>query len=234
MAVAYRKEGHQVTLLSGDNLLRRPPKSDSVKLPYVESKRLGFATKMSVIPGATAYFLSHKFDVIHAHDAPFAVAANLARSITKAPVVFTPHYYIPPSSPYSSIIRMALKADAVIAISNSMKKSYEPYGVAPRLVYNGVDTNEFFPAKAPASKSHLTGLFVGRLTSQKGIDVLLKALVELKHGQREKLKILIAGSGDPSYKETSLQLGLGKTVEFLGRVEDDKLSALKLHGLAQS
>jgi len=65
-------------------------------------------------------------------------------------------------------------------------------------------------------------LFVGRLTKQKGVDILLKAIKILKNEYSRNMKIAIVGDGElkENLNNLTVELGLNKEVKFLGVRED--------------
>ena len=138
-------------------------------------------------------------DVVHTHTWYANFAGHLARLLYDIPHVATTHS-LEPHRPWkaeqlgggyavsSFCERTALEAaDAVIAVSGAMKDdvlgtypAIDPGRVA--VIHNGVDTEEFCPTPAtdllPAlgidpGRPYVT--FVGRITRQKGIDLLLRA-----------------------------------------------------------
>jgi alpha-maltose-1-phosphate synthase len=95
-------------------------------------------------------------------------------------------------------------ADGVVAVSNAMKEDVQTlYGVAPnrvRVIHNGIDPDEYRPRPAPATLRRLgvdpavpIVLFVGRITRQKGILHLVRAIKYLRPGLQI---VLCAGAPD--------------------------------------
>jgi glycosyltransferase involved in cell wall biosynthesis len=87
----------------------------------------------------------------------------------------------------------------------------------------------FGPEPEPAPPPPGAGeglLFAGRLTSEKGVDVLLRAMAELlrsfPHGN-----LTIAGEGPerPALEVLADRLGVGSSVRFAGRLEGEALDA---------
>jgi alpha-maltose-1-phosphate synthase len=138
-------------------------------------------------------------DVVHTHTWYANFAGHLARLLYDIPHVATTHS-LEPRRPWkaeqlgggyavsSFCERTALEAaDAVIAVSAGMRDDIlDCYpGIDPErvvVIHNGVDTDEFSPdhdtdALAPLGidpeRPYVT--FVGRITRQKGIDLLLDA-----------------------------------------------------------
>jgi D-inositol-3-phosphate glycosyltransferase len=114
------------------------------------------------------------------------------------------------------------------------------YGVDPdrvRIVPCGVDTGLFSPADRSIARQELglkdSGtllIFVGRLDSVKGIDVLLRALSLLRqrlfHAEVPSL-LVIGGEATPGEAErlacTASQLGIADLVSFIGPVPHHRL-----------
>lgn len=125
-------------------------------------------------------------DLIHAHWTISGLIALLVGKWYKKPIVLTVHgsdinvlnkkYFL------KLVNRFILsRMDAVIAVSPTLKKRIEEMGVPQeKLSYisNGVDTGEFYPAPVdfPIPKRIL---WVGRMSKEKGLDVLIKAMKEI-------------------------------------------------------
>ena len=155
-------------------------------------------------------------DIVHCHTWYSHLAGCLARPLTGAKLVLTTHS-LEPHRPWkveqlgtayhttSWIERTAYEnADGVIAVSKAMKRDVETlYGVAPervRVIHNGIDPDEYQPRPAPATLRRFgidpdipIVLFVGRITRQKGILHLVRAIRYLKPGVQV---VLCAGAPD--------------------------------------
>jgi len=128
------------------------------------------------------------------------------------------------------------KYTSLIAVSDAVKRAYTQAGYNPEsieVIYNGIDDRFLKPL--PTRNNLVTAeqkvaqlLFVGRLTTEKGILVLLKALDLLVNEQgRQDLHLNIFGDGDKAYI-SELQSFLNKkklaqAVTFHGRVSQDEL-----------
>jgi glycosyltransferase involved in cell wall biosynthesis len=101
-------------------------------------------------------------------------------------------------------------------------------GLAVAVIPNGVDTELFHPP-APAGRGaaghRLRLLFVGRLTRQKGADVLLQAMRALRG--RLDVEAALAGDGDarPALERMAGDLGLRDAVRFLGWCDRARIAA---------
>lgn len=143
----------------------------------------------------------------------------------------------------SGIVRFA---DALIAATPAEKEQLiQLYDAAPariRVISPGVDTERFHPIPAAHAKEQIAVcpdrrviLFVGRIEPLKGIDNLLRAIVQVveeREDLREGLYVPIIG-GDPNrvreddemarLQELEEELGIGDVVIFLGSKDQDTL-----------
>ena len=153
-------------------------------------------------------------DLLHAHTWYTFFAGYLAKLLYGVPLIVTVHS-LEPKRPWKReqlgrgyelstwLERVGIEnADAVIAVSSEMRKDIlDLYDVSPErvtVIYNGVDV-EKYRSRTPVDvrrKFGITGpfiLFVGRISRQKGTDVLLKAAENLN---RDVTLVLAATSPD--------------------------------------
>jgi glycogen synthase len=104
-------------------------------------------------------------------------------------------------------------ADGVIAVSRAMKRDVETlYGVEPgrvRVIHNGIDLAQYRPTPSPATLREYDVdpdvpyvLFVGRITRQKGIVHLVRAIRHLAPGTAV---VLCAGAPDTPEIATEME-----------------------------
>jgi glycosyltransferase involved in cell wall biosynthesis len=117
---------------------------------------------------------------------------------------------------------------ALIAISQALADRLVGEMGVPRekiaVIPNGVDVHKFDPAHVSSHRSNdaFTVLFVGSLASWQGLDVLLRALVNVP------VNAVIAGDGPDRASLSALaeQLGVANRVQFAGRVAPENVPAL--------
>jgi len=113
-------------------------------------------------------------------------------------------------------------ADAVIAVSDFMKRLAEKLGVSSlkiHVIYNAIDFFDSVPQhKEPASP---TLVFSGRLTPWKGLRMLLELIAKLKQ-KYSNIIFEIIGDGPEmdNLKSLSRQLNIEKNVNFMGRISE--------------
>ena len=173
-----------------------------------------------------------KVDLIHCHTWYTHLAGCLLKQLLGAPLVLTTHS-LEPQRPWKEeqlgrgyrvstwLERTAYSnADGIIAVSRAMRQDvHELYGVPldkVRVIYNGIDIEAYRPTFDPAvpayykiDPEHPFLLFVGRITHQKGIFHLLRAVRHLD----PDLQIVLCAA-DPDTPQ------IGK--EMAARVEDLK------------
>ena len=169
-----------------------------------------FARNLAMVAAAD------KPDIVHCHTWYSHLAGLIARPLESAKLVLTTHSLEPHrpwkveqlGSAYHAttwVERTAYQnADGVIAVSRAMKADVqELYGVSPdrvRVIHNGIDPSEYRPTRSPETLRRLgvdpdqpIVLFVGRITRQKGILHLVRAIRFLKPGLQV---VLCAGAPD--------------------------------------
>ncbi|HET7230833.1 MAG TPA: glycogen synthase [Longimicrobium sp.] len=154
--------------------------------------------------------------IVHCHTWYSHLAGALARPLTGARLVLTTHS-LEPHRPWKVeqlgsayhvttwIERTAYQnAHGVVAVSQAMKADVRDlYGVGPeriRVIHNGIDPDEYQPRRDPGVLRSLgvdpdlpMVLFVGRITRQKGILHLVRAIRHLRPGLQV---VLCAGAPD--------------------------------------
>lgn len=98
------------------------------------------------------------------------------------------------------------------------------YGLAPQVIYNGVDLDHFAPRPPdPALRARLVGerdrpllLSVGRLVRWKGIEYAIAALARVQHAPAPVLAVAGAGPYRAELLALAKRLGVADRVVFLG------------------
>ncbi|MBM4018109.1 MAG: glycosyltransferase family 4 protein [Planctomycetes bacterium] len=211
-----------------------------------------FITEMNNMGNSFVYFMGQaeayqggRFDVVHGHDWLCAKGLVQAKNDRGSRTVLTMH-----STEYgrcgnvlhngwSERIRTveaegAFVADRVITVSGALADEIKWLYRVPdwklRTVSNGINCRRFdgFIDPAVCRRTYGVGpldpmvLFVGRMSTQKGPDLLLEAVPGILH-ERAGAKVVFAGDGDMrSYLEyRARELGVAHAVRFLGAMDAD-------------
>lgn len=186
--------------------------------------------------------LEMDFDIVHLHDTlPILIRRSLKRALKqKIPIVTTFHNdYIKTSLSGKMLkrIRWALQGRRTLQSSNA-RIALTPY-YANHLKNRGVGKtidvlpNGFEPVAAAAtrpstlpegSENHPLLVFVGRLSEQKGLDVLMDAWDMLCEEREPAARLAIAGSGelDSWLDDRIASSKFPASIAKLGRVEDSE------------
>ena len=124
----------------------------------------------------------------------------------------------------------SLTYTSLIAVSETVKQKYVEVGCDPRrieVIYNGIDAR-FLALPPCGGREESQLLYVGRLCTEKGILLILKALDVLVNDQhRTGLHLNIFGDGDEAYVNELRafidEKRLAQSVTFHGRVPQDEL-----------
>jgi glycogen synthase len=169
-------------------------------------------------------------DVVHCHTWYTHFGGILAKILYGIPLVITVHS-LEPLRPWKReqigrgydlsnwVEKTALEmADAVIAVSTSTRDDVlRLFNVDParmQVIANGIDTDEYQPLKTPETLDRfgIKGdapfvLFVGRMTRQKGLYYLLRAI---DHIDPEMQIVLCAGESDTPELQAELEDMVGE------------------------
>ena len=85
----------------------------------------------------------------------------------------------------------------------------------------GIDASNYRPSFEPRTENRI--LFVGRVTGEKQIDVLLKAVTLLPDDLDAKVEIVGGGDQKKNLENLAVTLGIAERVTFTGYVTDDEL-----------
>ncbi len=229
-----RADGHQVSVAC----------SRSVRWPWYDGMRLAVVSQ----PAARRLISELEPDVIHIHS-PLTLGfmARLAARQLSIPVVYTNHFLPENVRPgrtrrsrlfdaafYAYLVQYANKCAHVTAPTLTALQLLQAQGLrAPaQVISNGIDLRTYCPGPADAVVRARYGLqadrpvilYVGRLSQEKGVDVLLAAVARLT----SDAQVAIAGRGPESVRlaATADRLGLSGRVRFLGFVPDQDLPAV--------
>lgn len=168
---------------------------------------------------------SGKTDVIHAHVAfPAGYIAMKLSGITGIPYLITEHMSPFPFKYFGGGRQLAKRVlepyhhSAVnIAVSQQLKEKMQKHGIPDvRVVYNSVDENLFtLPDRKIPSRPFIF-FTLGRMVSQKGIDILLRAVNLIQPGN--EILFRIGGDGEElgKYQSLATELGIDNRVQWLG------------------
>jgi glycosyltransferase involved in cell wall biosynthesis len=172
----------------------------------------------------TAHMRTWRPQVAHTHG---SLAGRVAAALSGARIVYTKHglaaaeeqaIQVRGAGRLAKRLAVTLFAHRIVANSEAVKRALVAQGADPgrvRLIPGGVDLSAF-DAEAPLVPGVLGAL--GRLQTEKGYDVLLRALVEL----RGEARLLLGGEGllADELPRLARELGVLDLVDFRGFVSD--------------
>jgi glycogen(starch) synthase len=191
--------------------------------------------------------LGNGFHIVHAHDWLVAYAARAIKYAFRLPLVVTIHAteYGRNNGLHNDTQRhisdvewwITYEAWKVICCSNFMREEVRRVFQVPNdkvvVIPNGVDAGNFKNLSKTAQRSNYAApdekivFYVGRLVTEKGVQVLLDAAPEILSHQ-PNTKFVIAGKGPfmDSLQRQAAVLGISNRVYFTGYITDEVRNSL--------
>jgi glycosyltransferase involved in cell wall biosynthesis/predicted metal-dependent phosphoesterase TrpH len=226
--------GFEVDIVGTDpGVDRRLPSAAELEIPFYEGMTLG----VPGLPDLVETLAEGSYDLVHVTaPGPAGIAATLMSRITGVPLLASYHTEIATYAGMRSedgtleaLTRAGLGAfysvpAAVLSPSPSADASVVALGADSTRVgrwERGVDTDRFDPGKADrdAFPGEIKVLYSGRLTREKGVDLLAETFLRA-HTADPRLHLLLAGGGP---EEGELRERLGDRATFLGWLSGDEL-----------
>ena len=208
-----------VALCLGASLGRIPDHPNAIYSYNQDIENVAPAFALSAITGSPFVVLYHQLN--KGSFEPFSVGFQSRRS----------RGFSLPGAMWRSIVPalngfFLRRCDGRLALSESVMDEVRRAGLGEcTVVNNGVDLERFRPQNVPKTYD---AAFLGRISHQKGIDVLLRAW-KIVVSQRANARLALIGGGDARdlslYSRMSVQLGLQNNVSFLGFLSDEDVVA---------
>jgi glycosyltransferase involved in cell wall biosynthesis/predicted metal-dependent phosphoesterase TrpH len=227
--------GFEVEVVGTDpGVDRRLPAAAALDVPYYEGMTLG----VPGLPDLVETLAEGRYDLVHVTaPGPAGVSTTLLSQVTGMPLVGSYHTELGAYAGMRSgdggieaMARMALGAfygapSVVLSPSPAADRSLIGLGADPARIgrwERGVDISSFDPGKADrdAYPGELKILYAGRLTREKGVDLLAEGFIRA-HTVDPRLHLLLAGGGP---EEEELRAKLGERATFLGWLDGDELA----------
>jgi glycosyltransferase involved in cell wall biosynthesis len=215
---------------------------------FIDVERMGNSFVWHLVE--TESYLKARFDIVHGHDWLAVHALRQLKNDHDRPVVMTVHstefgrcgnqLFEGPSRRVRSFEwEGTYLAERVICVSNALRKEvqdlYSVPGDKMSVVYNGVDVHRFDTRVSTrvAREQYAIGredpmvLFAGRMTWQKGPDLLVEAMPTLLR-HHPNAKFVFAGDGDLRYglERRAAALGVAPAARFVGHQKGRELVSL--------
>ena len=227
--------GFEVEVIGTDPAVdRRLPAVAEVEVPFYAGLRIG----VPAVPSLVETIAEGRYDLIHlASPGPAGVGAALVARVAGMPALGSYHTEL---AAYAGLrtgdpaiergMRIALslfygQCERVLSPSTATDLSLRSLGVDDDRIgrwARGVDLARFDPLKREddAYPGEVRVLYAGRLTREKGADLLVKSFLRARE-QDPRLHLLLAGGGP---EEGMLREQLGEHATFLGWLEGDELA----------
>lgn len=169
--------------------------------------------------------------IVTSHGTPINVLKSILevgnyKSSPKIPLVFKSHFSIAPV--------IFKKCDRIVTVSNELnediKCQYKIPGYKIITIPNGIDENKFKPIDSSELKKKIgietdkLILFVGGISKQKGLHILINSFLEIYEGRKD-IALLIIGSGPylNKIKKKINKFRLDNEIVFIDKLQNDEL-----------
>jgi glycosyltransferase involved in cell wall biosynthesis/predicted metal-dependent phosphoesterase TrpH len=227
--------GFEVEVVGTDpGVDRRLPAAAELEIPFYEGMRLG----VPGLPDLVETLAEGCYDLVHVTaPGPAGIAAVLLSRISGVPLIASYHTELAAYAGLRSgdgglealtgagLSAFYGAAGAVLSPSPSADASLTGIGADPARIARwerGVDLDRFDRAKADpdAYPGEVKVLYAGRMTREKGVDLLADSFLRA-HACDPRLHLLLAGGGP---EEGELRARLGERATFLGWLEGEDLA----------
>jgi glycosyltransferase involved in cell wall biosynthesis/predicted metal-dependent phosphoesterase TrpH len=229
--------GFEVEVIGTDaNVDRRLSAVAEVDIPFYE----GLAIGVPSMPAVVDAIAEGRYDLVHlVSPGPAGAVAALAARVMELPMLGSYHTEL---AAYAGVRTGSSRMEATMAAvlgafysqcgyvltpSRSADATLMTLGVPSERIGRwdrGVDTERFNPARSEANRfgppDRMNVLYAGRLTREKGVDLLADAFLEA-HALQPRLHLLLVGGGP---EEESLRRRLGGAATFLGWHQGETLA----------
>jgi rhamnosyl/mannosyltransferase len=235
LAEAQAKAGHEVTVLVTNPNGEKPDVLlNDVRV--IRAKRLATVASTPLSLDLPRQAARLKPDMTHLHfPYPIGEVSQLLMG-RKRPFIISYHSDVVKQKTilrvYAPLLRRVLVGARQILVSNAnyiLSSAWLPHFAAKcTIIPYSVDLQRFSGDVAPLlpSVTEPTLLFIGRHRYYKGVDTLIKAMVEVNG------RLLIGGDGPEraNWEQLTAELGLQDRIRFLGDVSDADLPAFYASG----
>ena len=227
--------GYEVEVIGTDPRVdRRLPAVAEIEIPFYAGMQIGIPS----VPELVETLAEGRYDLVHvASPGPAGVGAALTARIGGMPLIGSYHTEL---AAYAGMrsgdamleagTRTALslfynQCEVVLSPSPATDDSIAALGVGRERIgrwARGVDVDLYDPAKGDNSAypGEIKVLYAGRLTREKGADLLAESFLRA-HERDPRLHLLLAGGGP---EEESLRARLGEQATFLGWLDREQLA----------
>jgi glycosyltransferase involved in cell wall biosynthesis/predicted metal-dependent phosphoesterase TrpH len=231
--------GFDVEVVGTDpNVDRRLSAVAEVDIPFYSGLQVGVPS----LPAIVETLAEGRYDVVHlCSPGPAGVAAAVIARVMEIPVLGSYHTELAAYAGLRSadpklefMARMAIakfygQCEIVLSPSEASDAVLRSMGIGDERIGRwdrGVDIARFSPQKrdnhrfATGVKNRINVLYVGRLTKEKGAELLAESFLAA-HARDKRLHLVLAGGGP---EEQMLRDTLGEHATFLGWVEGEELA----------
>jgi len=172
------------------------------------------------------YITQHGFQVVHSYDVSYVFACTVAR-LSGVPLTIGSQlsYLDTVDTRTQMLLRMGSRVpDAMLANCEAIRRYLIEHehlrGDRVEMIYNGVDTTQFYPPESRPAKASTIGI-VCALRPEKNLPLLQQAFAKV-HASHPELRLVIVGSGTElkALQENAARLNISSHIDFIPATQD--------------
>ncbi|WP_425045271.1 glycosyltransferase [Primorskyibacter sp. S87] len=230
LAEDHAAAGHEVEVVCFTRDMARVDKQGRLTIRRMKVQAEKSSQPLSASYLKTCACAAENADVVHVHTPNVFAALAVLRVPRQVKVVVHWHADIERKGLLGYLVRpvehvLLRRADRVVTTS-------EAYGTASRTLTHsqnrvefipiGINDIDFTPDIQPIPRRDV--LFVGRLVPYKGLKVLIEAVAHMQ--SETTVRIVGVGPDEEALKAQAKRIGVSDRIEFMGRVDVDRLQTL--------
>ncbi|MEG1916899.1 MAG: glycosyltransferase family 4 protein [Muribaculaceae bacterium] len=210
LALNLQKKGHYVEVAVGGDIQQLDLDAYNIKIAPIDITKRNVWGLFNCAKALAKYIKTNHFDIIHAQAIGPAIMGVLAKKIWRCQTPWIWHNHGITDFAYKYIVKYFNRLDLVIANSDYVGVMLRRYGISLskcKRIHNGITVADF--AVTDQDRDVLKSakrvefgfkstdkivIYVGRLSPEKGVEVLLRAF-EAVYADRTDIQCLLIGDG---------------------------------------
>lgn len=210
LALTLMGKGHYVEMAVGGKIQKDDVIKNGIIVADIDVTSRNPIGIIKAAKNLTEYVNKHHIDIVHAQAIGPALMGIVAKKLFKCHTPWIWHNHGITEFSYKFVVRRLNSLDKIIANSDYVSEQLKGHGVTPSVIqriHNGINTKEFsvsddkvlsikesIRTEFGIPKDSFVVIYVGRLSPEKGVEVLLNGFEKL-HSKNNNIRCLIVGNG---------------------------------------
>lgn len=239
LAISLKSAGHSVLVAPGGGVQQADLEKRGIEICPVNISSRSPLGLLKASKKIVTYIEHHNIDIVHAQAIGPAIMGVLAKRFYKCNTPWIWHNHGITDFAYKHIVKRLNKLDRIIANSDYVRECLKGHGVKPSVItriHNGINYSDYFVSEEDrvgfrkrihdeisVDDSARIIIYVGRLSPEKGVEVLLKSFEQYASTTTDTHCVLVGDGIEKSNLLAQIQSYKCKNqIHFLGFRSDIK------------